>query len=105
MTKNVGWKKRNLSVVLLLLAMSLAVFHPIHSMSHPQQVTLGMVLIAGLLWVTELVPLFVVSFILLAMSLFMLEPQLPSINQDIFLKPFFLRPFCFSWAALFFRLY
>jgi sodium-dependent dicarboxylate transporter 2/3/5 len=63
------------------------------SLSIPEEIALWIVIVACVLWITELVPLFVTSLILLFAELVFLLPSLqgsrPEIRAEYFLAPFF----------------
>lgn len=56
-----------------------------------QEVTAGILVVAAILWVTEWVSLFVVSFLILALEILWLYPLLDTtaINTGVFFAPFF----------------
>ncbi len=62
-------------------------------MSPPGYVALAILLIAAILWVTEAIPLFVTSLVVLFLSIVWLMPVMRSagsdVNQQMFLSPFF----------------
>ena len=60
-------------------------------LSRPAEVTLGIVMVATILWVTEAVPLFVTSLLVLALELTWLAPTLAvdRNNPGLFLNAFF----------------
>lgn len=68
-------------------------FFAAQGMDRPAYVALGILLVAAILWVTEAVPLFVTSLILLFLSLVWLMPSMESsgmeVNKEMFLSPFF----------------
>lgn len=57
-------------------------------LSRPAEVTLGIVAIAAILWITEAVPLFVTSLVVLALELAWLAPTLDT-QSALFLNAFF----------------
>lgn len=63
------------------------------SISLAEEVTLLIVIIACVLWITEVIPLFVTSLLILMMELIFLLPALqeitPGIKAEYFLSPFF----------------
>src|SRR5690606_34109028 len=82
-----------LGFVLATLGVSLAGgFAPL-GMSAPAQIAFATLLIAATLWVSEAVPLFVTSFIVLALNLVWLVPALEQtqapVSPGIYLAPFF----------------
>lgn len=58
-------------------------------LSRPAEVTLGIVAIAAVLWVTEAVPLFVTSLLVLSLELTWLAPTLESRGSALFVNAFF----------------
>jgi solute carrier family 13 (sodium-dependent dicarboxylate transporter), member 2/3/5 len=63
------------------------------SISPGQEITLLLVLLACILWITEVIPLHITSFVLLFLELVWLMPVLknsnPKISSELFLAPFF----------------
>lgn len=83
-------------VVLLIALVALAVFVATGAASEtwdiprPASITLVILAIAAALWVTETVPLFVTSFIILFLSIVWLLPAMePGTSRSLFLSPFF----------------
>jgi solute carrier family 13 (sodium-dependent dicarboxylate transporter), member 2/3/5 len=68
-------------------------FGPMLGLDRPAELTLGLVVIAAVLWVTEAVPLFVTSLLVLALELAWLAPALREAGSGpgavIFLNAFF----------------
>lgn len=66
---------------------------PGFGLNKAQQITALILLIAAVLWISEWVPLFIVSFLILALELVWLHPALlnegESIKATLFLAPFF----------------
>ncbi|WP_018016051.1 SLC13 family permease [Teredinibacter turnerae] len=62
-------------------------------LTHPQQITAAILVVAAVLWVSEWVSLFVVSFLILALEIVWLLPALNNVGVDIksnvFFGPFF----------------
>lgn len=58
-------------------------------LTRPAEITLGIVVVAAALWLTEAVPLFVTSLVVLALELIWLAPVLPTPNPTLFLNAFF----------------
>lgn len=62
-------------------------------LSHPQQITAAILVVAAVLWVTEWVSLFVVSFLILALEIVWLLPSLTAtgveVKSSVFFSPFF----------------
>ena len=54
-----------------------------------QEITAGILIIAAVLWVTELVPLFVVSFLILALEIIWLFPELSAAGLDAKINVFY----------------
>ena len=84
------------TVVILIVAFLLGgVFQVFSSwnMSAPAQISLAILLIAAALWISEAVPLFVTSFVVLGLSLVWLVPQMRragmGISESELLAPFF----------------
>jgi len=79
----------------LLAAVGLAVAGPSGlwsaalGLSEPAGVTLSVLAVAGLLWTTEALPLFVTSFLVLFLNLALLSPALPEVDGERFIAPFF----------------
>jgi sodium-dependent dicarboxylate transporter 2/3/5 len=63
------------------------------SISLAEEITLLIVIVACILWITEIIPLFVTSLLILLMELIFLLPVLqeinPGIKSEYFLSPFF----------------
>ncbi len=66
---------------------------PLAPLNHPQKITAAILLIAAVLWIFEWVPLFVVSFLILALEIVWLFPSLQaeqlSNSPNIFFGAFF----------------
>lgn len=79
----------------LVLMLCIAAFQPLSvlGLTPAQNAAAFIVLTAAVLWVTEWVPLFVVSFLVLALELIWLSPLLalaqPGFDSQIFFAPFF----------------
>ncbi len=62
-------------------------------LSHPASISLLLVVIAAALWVTEAIPLFATSFLLLFLEIAWLEPAMKKagieVSSEAFLSPFF----------------
>lgn len=59
-------------------------------LSSAQEAAIGITILASFLWITELVPLFIVSFIILGLNIVLLSPLLKQPHQlNIFFQPFF----------------
>ncbi|MCA9055051.1 MAG: SLC13/DASS family transporter [Planctomycetaceae bacterium] len=90
--RHVSWKNLVLSGVLLSTLGLLALESPL-GMTHPTQIGAVILITAATLWITEVVPLFVTSFVVLLLSLVWLTPVLESSGQTVtpgdFLAPFF----------------
>ncbi len=82
-------------IILAIIAEEAGLFQHFLSLNSPQAISLTILIIAAALWVTELIPLFVTSFIILFLQLTWLTPAINlvedgvSINKAIFLSPFF----------------
>lgn len=63
------------------------------NLTHPQQITAAILVVAAILWVSEWVSLFVVSFLILGLEIVWLLPALAATGIDtkagIFMAPFF----------------
>lgn len=79
-------------VAILLMCGALKVFTAWH-MTVPQQVAMVILLMAATLWISEIVPLFVTSFVILAMAITWLQSAMLAdhmqVVQATFLAPFF----------------
>ncbi len=81
--------------ILLAIAFMGAAQHrflaPFLGLSRPAEITLGIVLVAVALWLSEAVPLFVTSLVVLALELVLLNPVLQQANggSALFLNAFF----------------
>lgn len=86
-----SWK----ALLWLLSMLLLASFQPLQGLglNSAQNAAAFIVLIAAVLWVSEWVPLFVVSFLILALELIWLAPLLangaPNFDSSLFFDPFF----------------
>lgn len=62
-------------------------------LTKPQKITACILLIAACLWITEVIPLFVVSFVILALEIVWLLPEVllldSSLTSQVFFSPFF----------------
>jgi sodium-dependent dicarboxylate transporter 2/3/5 len=80
---------KKLSLIALFIIIALAVyFLPIHNISEPAKRTLSILIIAALFWVTEVVPLYITSFVILFLETIFLTNVMGG-NFRIFLVPFF----------------
>ncbi|WP_188151136.1 SLC13 family permease [Teredinibacter waterburyi] len=83
------------ATALLILAVVIVEFVTIPYMSLPpaQQITAAILLVAAVLWVTEWVSLFIVSFLILALEIVWLIPVLglsgQVVSSSVFFAPFF----------------
>jgi len=79
-------------VLAFILSGALEVFTP-WNLPAPAQVALAILMIAATLWISEAVPMFVTSFVVLGLSLIWLVPRMRSegmvISEHEFLAPFF----------------
>ncbi|MEM1023033.1 MAG: SLC13 family permease [Myxococcota bacterium] len=73
----------------LLLAGPAGFWSSLFGLSEPAGMTLSVLAVAGLLWTTEALPLFVTSFLVLFLNLALLSPTLPQIEDERFIAPFF----------------
>jgi len=88
---------RSLAATVLLFAAILFVELfgiPGTDLTHPQQITAAILVVAAVLWVTEWVSLFVVSFVILALEVVWLLPEVNAISEaelksSVFFSPFF----------------
>ncbi|WP_370978176.1 DASS family sodium-coupled anion symporter [Agaribacterium sp. ZY112] len=66
---------------------------PILGLNHAQEITAAILVIAAVLWISEWVPLFVVSFLILALEIVWLLPNLQSLDlansNNLFFAAFF----------------
>ncbi|MGL1957094.1 MAG: SLC13 family permease [Colwellia sp.] len=66
---------------------------PFANLTRPQEITTMILIVAAILWVTEWVSLFVVSFLILALEIVWLLPALNvlgiDVNSSVFFSPFF----------------
>lgn len=79
------------TAMLLLGAFSFLFFYwnPFPNFSQPVATTLGILLLACIFWISEAIPFYVTSLLILALELVLLTPSLPKIKSEIFLTPFF----------------
>ena len=88
-------KKMTASTLLLFLAIAFVEFvgFPWFSLTKPQEITLCLLCIAAILWIFEWVPLFIVSFLILALELVWLLPEVKldqhNIKETLFYSSFF----------------
>lgn len=75
--------------ITLILLISLGIyFIPIAHISEPAKRTLSILTIAALFWITEIIPLYITSFVILFLEAIFLTNQMGG-NFKIFLVPFF----------------
>ncbi|MCG8339370.1 MAG: SLC13 family permease [Proteobacteria bacterium] len=89
-------KKVSLFLFLLMLFTAvekIALFQTLFSLNHAQAIALSVLLVAALLWVTEWVPLFVTSLIIVFLQigwlLPVMNPAAGKLERQAFLSPFF----------------
>lgn len=81
--------------VAVVIAFSIGLFNPLQSMQlgTSEAIALAILVIAATLWVTEAVPLFVTSLVILFLSIVWLLPNMQleneAVSKDLFLSPFF----------------
>jgi len=89
--KNQKFLASSVLVLMLLLVETIGI--PATRLTHPQEITAAILIIAAILWVSEWVSLFVVSFLILALELVWLMPELNaagiSVTSQSFFSPFF----------------
>ncbi|MEO0083711.1 MAG: DASS family sodium-coupled anion symporter [candidate division WOR-3 bacterium] len=75
--------------VLLIFLVALIVYRlPIQNITEPAKRTLSILIVAALLWITEIIPLYITSFVILILESIFLTNQMGG-NFKIFLVPFF----------------
>jgi sodium-dependent dicarboxylate transporter 2/3/5 len=85
----------SLPIVAALIAERTGLFEQLLGLNQAQGISLTILIIAASLWVTEFIPLFVTSFIILLLQMVWLTPAINSIPDStvikkiIFLSPFF----------------
>lgn len=85
-----------IGVALLVIGVIIAAMGGVASgwgMPVPAQIALAILVVAAVLWISEVVPLFVTSFIILFLAIIWLEPAMKAgevaISKGMFLAPFF----------------
>ena len=73
----------------LLIAGLLGSWSSLLGLSEAAGLALSVLGVAGLLWTTEALPLFVTSFLVLFLNLALLSPALPEVDGEQFIAPFF----------------
>ncbi len=73
----------------LLIAGLLGSWSSLLGLSEAAGLALSVLGVAGLLWTTEALPLFVTSFLVLFLNLTLLSPALPEVDGEQFIAPFF----------------
>jgi len=82
--------KRALGLILTAIAAVLLYKLPLlNSMTEPQKVTAIIFFIAAILWIFELVPLYVTSFVIAILEILWLLPKIEGATAHTFLSPFF----------------
>jgi len=80
-------------LIAVIFFVTIGHFPPLEQLTRAQSAALGILLIAALLWITEMIPLFVTSLLVLFLAIAWLTPLLPdeapAISSDLFLSPFF----------------
>lgn len=80
-------------LIAVILIITIGHYAPLEQLTQAQSAALGILLIAALLWITEMIPLFVTSLLVLFLAIVWLTPLLPdkapAISSDLFLSPFF----------------
>jgi len=98
---NKAYRKQTYATVLLVLVVAIGELFglPGLGLSKPQEITACILIIAAVLWVSEWVPLFVVGFLILALEMLWLLPELNTagvdaltntiVKSDVFFAAFF----------------
>jgi solute carrier family 13 (sodium-dependent dicarboxylate transporter), member 2/3/5 len=86
-------RKWALAFSVLVTALGMSGAFALFGMEVPAQIAVTILLVAATLWITEAVPLFVASFVVLALNLLWLLPSLTQAGADVsatrYLAPFF----------------
>ena len=81
------------AIAILIVCYSLDMFHQWWGLSEPEQISLTILAVTAILWISELVPLFVTSFIIIFLQTTWLMPAMKveglEIDRQSFLSPFF----------------
>ncbi|MEO0076199.1 MAG: DASS family sodium-coupled anion symporter [candidate division WOR-3 bacterium] len=77
-----------LYVLLIFLVALIVYWLPIQNITEPAKRTLSILIVAALLWITEIIPLYITSFVILILESIFLTNQMGG-NFKIFLVPFF----------------
>ncbi len=81
--------KRTLFFLLAIILSSVIFFIPISNLSKGGIFTLFIFILASILWMTEIIPLYVTSFVILALEAFFLPHYIQSVSYKHFFYPFF----------------
>jgi sodium-dependent dicarboxylate transporter 2/3/5 len=76
-------------IVTALLAVLLYKLPILTALSTPQKITAVIFLLAAILWIFEIIPLYVTSFVILVLEILWLMPKLENVKATTFLSPFF----------------
>lgn len=81
--------KKAIPLFFMVIALLLCSPWSLSSLERSQEAAFGIVMLAATLWISELIPLFLVSFVILAASLVFLTPHLNPLDYQRFFQPFF----------------
>ena len=83
-------------ISLALLFNQLDLFQNLIGINHAQQISLTILIVTAILWITELFPLYVTSFVVILLQITWLLPAIntmgsgkEAISKEVFLSPFF----------------
>ncbi|WP_045860171.1 SLC13 family permease [Teredinibacter purpureus] len=96
--------KRSLAATVLLFAaiIFIELFGiPKTNLTHAQEITAAILVVAAVLWVSEWVSLFVVSFLILGLEIVWLLPSLNAVSETAFKSSVFFSPFFSNIILLF----
>ena len=80
-------------IILVIVAKQVELFQDLLGLNEAQEIALSILIIAAILWISELIPLFVTSFLILGLQMIWLLPAINAkdviVDTQAFLSPFF----------------
>jgi sodium-dependent dicarboxylate transporter 2/3/5 len=83
------WKRLFGLLLTALIAVLLYKLPVMTSMTLPQKITAIIFIVAAILWIFEIIPLYVTSFVILVLEVLWLMPKIEGAKATTFLSPFF----------------
>ncbi|MEO0285403.1 MAG: SLC13 family permease [candidate division WOR-3 bacterium] len=77
---------------LILVALSALILYHLpllNALTEPQKITALIFFVAAILWIFEIIPLYITSFVILVLEILWLLPKLENVKATAFLSPFF----------------